>query len=63
LTSLPPFCICLCSKPYSLQSLCNHLGFQRGHNWWHLYDKGLRLPMRNRGDLQDRCPPNEDNDL
>jgi hypothetical protein len=24
----PPFCICLCSKPFSLQSLCNHLGFQ-----------------------------------
>jgi hypothetical protein len=28
LTSLLPFCICLCSKPLFLQSLCNHLGFQ-----------------------------------
>jgi hypothetical protein len=33
LASLPPFCICLCSTPFSLQSLCNHLGFQKGQNW------------------------------
>jgi hypothetical protein len=30
---LPPFCICLCSKLFSLQSLCSHLGFQKGQNW------------------------------
>jgi hypothetical protein len=29
---------CLCSKPFSLQSLCNHLGFQKGQNWEHLQD-------------------------
>jgi hypothetical protein len=33
LASLSPFCVCLCFKPFSLQSLCNHLGFQKGQNW------------------------------
>jgi hypothetical protein len=55
LASLLPFCICLCSKPLSLQSLCNHHGFQEGQNWQHLYDKELKLPIRN-SDLQDRPP-------
>jgi hypothetical protein len=44
LASLPPFCICLCSKPFSLQSFCNHLGFTKDRtdnifmtmNWSHL---------------------------
>jgi hypothetical protein len=28
MASLPSFCICLCSKSFSFQSLYNHLGFQ-----------------------------------
>jgi hypothetical protein len=32
LAFLPPFCVCLCSKPFSLQLLCNHLGFQKAQN-------------------------------
>jgi hypothetical protein len=32
LASLPPFCVCLCSEPSSLQSLYKHLGFQKGQN-------------------------------
>jgi hypothetical protein len=29
----PSFCICLCSKPFSLQSPCNHLGIKEGQEW------------------------------
>jgi hypothetical protein len=29
LAFLPLFCVCLCSKPYPLQSLCNCLEFQK----------------------------------
>jgi hypothetical protein len=30
LASMPPFCICLCSKSFSLQSPCDHLEFKKG---------------------------------
>jgi hypothetical protein len=56
LAFLPLFCVCLCSRSFILQSLCSHLGFQKGQNWYQLSEKELKFLIRNSRNLQDRHP-------